>query len=239
MVVANRDEYYDRASEPLDWWGSTGVLAGRDLQAGGTWMGAALQGRWAAVTNFREKREAPAPLSRGELVAGFLHYETAPHSYLEQVQARADSYGGFNLLVGTLQATNPQLFCYSNRRGQALPVGDGIHTLSNHLLDTPWPKAELARLKLGRVLRDEELTLEALLAVLADREHFADHELPVTGVGIEMERVLSPPFIVAEGYGTRCTTVLMVDNLGNITFAEQSYLPEGEKGPLALHEFKV
>lgn len=245
VVVANRDEYYARPSQGLDWWpGGAGILAGKDLQAGGTWMGVSGGSRWAAVTNFREKRDGPAARSRGELVTGFLQNtlestEIEPLSYLDQVHSRAHGYGGFNLLVGTLHSVHPEMFCYSSRRGEVESVPEGIHTLSNHLLNTPWPKAELARLKLDHALLEDELTIEALLAVLADRQPFDDHELPVTGVGIEMERVLSPPFIVAEGYGTRCTSVLMVDRQGNCTFAEQSYLAGGERGALALHEFRV
>jgi uncharacterized protein with NRDE domain len=240
VVVANRDEYYARPSAPLDWWPEqTDMLAGKDMEAGGTWMGATPRGFWGAVTNYRERRESPAPQSRGELVAGFLSGDKEPSAYLDEVHPLAQRYGGFNLLVGTLDVVSPQLFCYSNRRGRREEVPTGVHTLSNHLLNTPWPKAELARLKLGHALLEQELTIEALLAVLADREQFEDHELPVTGVGIEMERVLSPPFIVAKDYGTRCTSVLMVDRWGNGTFAEQSFLSGGNRGRLALHEFRV
>src|SRR5690606_12894758 len=182
VVVANRDELHARPARIAGWWPEhPAVLAGRDLQAGGTWMGVNLAGCWGAVTNYRDGVREPALRSRGELVTDFLSAEQEPRAYLDAVARRGGDYGGFSLLVGDLV----NLYCYSNRATGIQQVSSGIHTLSNHLLDTPWPKAELARLKLGRALRKSTLALEDLLAVLADAEPFADHELPATGVGIE------------------------------------------------------
>ncbi len=236
VVVANRDELHARPARIAGWWPEhPAVLAGHDLQAGGTWMGVNLAGCWGAVTNYRDGVREPALRSRGELVTDFLSAEQEPRAYLDAVARRGGDYGGFSLLVGDVE----NLYCYSNRATGIQQVSSGIHTLSNHLLDTPWPKAELARLKLGRALRKSTLALEDLLAVLADAEPFADHELPATGVGIELERVLSPPFITGGEYGTRCTTVLMVDRDGNAVYGEQSFAPGGVKGELALYDFPI
>ena len=233
VVVANRDEYHAREADQAHWWPDEGLLAGRDRRAGGTWMGVDKRGRWAAVTNFREGGGEPAPRSRGEIPVAYLGGLDGPREYLEGVRCRAGEYAGFCTLAGDLSG----LYFFSNRGAGTEAVPDGIHTLSNHLLDTPWPKAELARLNLGRALRSDRLELEALLAVLAGDQPFADHELPVTGIGMEMERVLSPPFIAGDAYGTRCTTVLTVDSQGRCCFAEQSFGPGGHRGKLALFEF--
>jgi len=237
VVVANRDEFHGRATSQAHWWQEhPGVLAGQDLQAGGTWMGVSKSGHWSAVTNYREGlREENPPRSRGELPLGYLCDGQLPETYLAEVSRRGQEYAGFSMLAGDVH----QLFYFSNRGGQIQAVPDGIHTLSNHVLNTPWPKAELARLKLGKVLRGVEPSVEELLAVLADHQPFDDHELPVTGIGIELERVLSPPFIVGDEYGTRSTTVLMVDRQGLCIYAERSFLPGGIPGPLALYEFQA
>lgn len=234
VVVANRDEYHERAAEPAHWWPeSRQLLAGRDLKGGGTWMGVNRAGQWGAVTNYRDGVPEPAARSRGELVTEFLQQQTEPQDYLTDVAARAGEFGGFSLVLGDLD----NLYYYSNRRADLQRVGDGIHTLSNHLLNTPWPKSELVRLKLNRLRHKSRLEIDELVAVLGDRQPFDDHELPTTGVGLEMERVLSPPFISGELYGTRCTTVLLVNSRSEALYAEQSYLPNGIKAGLAVFEF--
>lgn len=236
VVVANRDEYFDRPAEPAGWWqANPNIMGGRDLRAGGTWMGLDRGGRWGAVTNYRDGNYEPAPCSRGDLVTQYLVGSSPPEAYLTDLVASANQYQGFNVIVGDRHG----VYCFSNRREGVQSLGDGIFTLSNHLLDTPWPKSELARLKLNRLLHKTPLKIDALFSVLADSQPFDDHELPVTGVGIEMERALSPPFIRGDHYGTRCTTVLLVDKNGNLTFAEQSFLPNGEKGSLSRVEFSL
>jgi len=236
IVVANRDEFHRRPSQQLHWWPEyPSVLAGRDLDAGGTWMGVDTRGRWAAVTNYREGHKDSAPRSRGELTANYLKGGLPPETYAASLSKVASAYAGFNLLVGDAD----QLCYFSNRKSGVEKIDDGIHTLSNHVLNTPWPKAELARLKLAHALRTPRLEVEALFTVLADTQPFEDHELPVTGVGLELERTLSPPFIVGEEYGTCCTTVLMLDRAGDLVYAEQSFLPGGHKGELRLQEFTL
>lgn len=237
VVVANRDEHHQRPSQPVHWWSEPpGLLAGRDLEAGGLWLGVTQNGRWAAVTNYREGAANPKAAgkvlkSRGELGLNFLAGRDSAENFLANLKAQA--YGGFNLLLGE----GDTLHYFSNRGGEAQVVPVGIHSLSNHLLDTPWPKAELAKLKLAHALHAPQLEVEALLHVLAESHPFEDHELPVTGVGIELERVLSPPFIVGDSYGTRCTTVLLVDNDGRVVFAEQSFLPGGIKSGFVMFDF--
>jgi uncharacterized protein with NRDE domain len=235
VLVANRDEYYQRPTRPAMWWPEVpGMLAGRDLQAGGTWLGVNASGGWAAVTNFREGSSRPASRTRGELVSGFLgQHRTTPINYVTPLVENGQQYGGYNLIAGNLT----EAAYHSNRGSAPLSLKPGAFTLSNHLLNTPWPKSEQGRFKLEHVLRQQTLTVESLLTVLADREPFDDHHLPHTGVGLAMERLLSPPFIAGEDYGTRCTTVLLVSRSGEVIFAEQNFEQGEKKGSLRLFEF--
>lgn len=231
VVVANRDEAYDRPTQPADFWSDQpDVLAGRDLLAGGTWLGVNRDGRWATVTNFREGRLTPAPRSRGELPTRFLAEAVGvpPASHARWALDNGDDFAGFSLLVGT---ANDLVYC-ANAQQQVRRLSAGVYTLSNDFLDTPWPKAELAREIFTGTLRQSELDTTSLMAVLGSREHFPDHVLPQTGLGLELERTLSPPFIVGHAYGTRCTTVLTIDNAGELRFAEQNFLrgkPDGRR----------
>jgi uncharacterized protein with NRDE domain len=234
IVVANRDESYNRPTAPAQFWSDHGdLLAGRDLEAGGTWFGVNRGGRWAAVTNFRGGGSA-GDLSRGELPTNYLR-NRAPEGeqYFAEVLARGSRYNGFNLLVGTIDELK---YC-NNLNNQSMSLSPGIYTLSNDLLDTPWPKAELARKKLYEAIAASTLDAESLVDVLASRQCFPDGRLPNTGVGIEMERTLSPPFIVSHDYGTRCTTVLLMDNRGRVEFAEQTFLHGKPIGDILLYRF--
>ncbi len=225
LLVANRDEYYRRPTRAADWWPECpDMLAGRDLQAGGTWLGVTRNGRWAAVTNYREGLPPPALRSRGELTANYLLGRQGPAEFAREIQGCGDLYNGYNLLLGTPK----QLLYTSNRSNGARTLTTGIHTLSNHLLDTPWPKAVLAQRQLTSLLTSNlELTPGRLMEVLRDRTPFADQLLPSTGVDPAWERTLSPPFIVSDDYGTRSTTVLMMHRSGQVRFVEQTY-QEGE-----------
>lgn len=222
VVAANRDEFYGRPTAPAAFWDDAPhVLAGRDLEAGGTWMGVTRSGRWAAVTNYRDptarKEEAP---SRGQLVAGYLRQEKAtPTAYLDQLVPEAGRYNGFNLLVGAPGT----LGYYSNRDGAVRMLAPGLYGLSNHLLDTGWPKVERGRKKLRRALEADDVTADRLLDLLYDTTAPADERLPDTGIGVAGERLLSPMFIEGERYGTRSSTVLVVDRAGHVTFAERTY----------------
>jgi uncharacterized protein with NRDE domain len=223
VVAANRDELYARPTAPADWWAEAPhLLGGRDLRGGGSWMGITRAGRWAAVTNYRdpaaERKDAP---SRGGLVGGFLLGEETPAAYLQRLAPRAGAYNGFNLLAGDARS----LRWLSNRDGSARTVAPGVHGLSNHLLDTPWPKVQRGKESLERLLRAPALEPEPMLELLLDRTLAADHQLPDTGVGLPLERVLSTLFIASPEYGTRSSTALLVDRDDRVLFVERSYLP--------------
>ena len=220
VFAGNRDEFYDRPTAPAVFWDEgSHVLGGQDLKAGGTWLGVTKGGYWATVTNVRDQRphRENAP-SRGHLVAEYLLEEPDPHSYLQAVEARADQYNGFNLLVGTMEGTH----YLSNRDGTPRAVEAGVHGVSNAQLDDPWPKVERGTSTLREVL-GAEVTVERLLDLLDDRRPAPHEELPDTGVGEDTEQMLSPPFIEGKNYGTRASTVILMHRSGNVTFVEKSY----------------
>lgn len=220
VFAGNRDEFYDRPAAPAAFWTEAPhVLAGRDLASGGTWLGVTRRGHWATVTNVRDQTpyrdDAP---SRGHLVAEYLKTEPDPESYLRDVADRADAYNGFNLLVGTPTT----LYYVSNRGGTPQAVSPGVHGMSNAQLDEPWPKVERGTSRLRSVL-EHDLTPESLLDLLEDRKPAPDDQLPETGVGRDTERELSPPFIEGDRYGTRASTVLLIDRSGTVTFVERTF----------------
>jgi uncharacterized protein with NRDE domain len=219
---ANRDEYRDRPTDPARFWDDAPqVLAGRDRRAGGTWLGVTTGGRVAAVTNYRAvRRQVTDPLSRGRLVAGFLQDRQMPPEAFRGVLNRdGERYDGFNLLYGT----GTELHYFTNRGGSSGPVAPGIHALSNHLLDTRWPKTAAARSRLFALMPQPEIDPEQIFAALSDPAPFAAGLLPDTGVGLERERLLSPIFIDSDEYGTRSTTVLLIDRSGTVTFVERTF----------------
>lgn len=226
VLVANRDEYYERPTAPAAFWeDAPGVYGGRDLVHGGTWLGVTGDGRLAALTNYREPhladRHGP---SRGRLVSDFLQGRDSAEEYVERLRRERVAYGGYNLVLGEGHG----LFCYSNKNDVMERITPGIHGLSNHLLDTPWPKVVRAKEGLERVLAVKNFNPEDLFAVLADTTRPPDEELPDTGIGFDLERLLSSIFIKSESYGTRCTTVLLVGNDGKVTFIERSF--DGGRG---------
>lgn len=233
VLCANRDEYYDRPTEPLGWWGvESQILAGRDLLAGGTWLGVTRGGRVAAVTNYRQPGQHLHGLpSRGALVAEFLRGDMPVARFRERLVQNAGGYNGFNLLYGD----SDNLHYFTNRGDSSGPVVPGVHGLSNHLLDTPWPKVETARERLSRLLAHDALDPEVLAAALADHHPFPDEDLPDTGVGLERERFLSPLFIAGEGYGTRSTSAILMDREGCITFLERLHDHDGGSGISSLY----
>jgi uncharacterized protein with NRDE domain len=229
IVAANRDEFYDRPTAPAAFWPETPrVLAGRDLKAGGTWLGIDRNGRFAAVTNYRQgQREPSAPRSRGRLVSDFLQGDTGAREYIDRVHDEAGLYNGFNLLAGD----SGGFFYYSNREGRVRRLAPGVYGLSNHLLDTPWPKVAASKSAFGALLTGgaSELTGE-LFALLSDRSRPADSLLPSTGVGEEWERLLSSAFIAADDYGTRSSTVVLVGRDGSAAFLERPFGRRGVPG---------
>lgn len=221
IVAANRDEFHHRPAAAARFWPEApAVLAGRDLAAGGTWLGITRRGRFAALTNVREPGAAQGSRSRGLLVSAFLQGGNSPQTYAAAVAADGAAYSGFNLLVGDAGS----LWWVSNRAPAPAPVAPGVHALSNHLFNTPWPKVQRARDGLSAALAVP--SAERLFALLADDRAAPDDELPDTGVGLAMERLLSPPFIRSGGYGTRCSSVLLAGR-ERILFAEQTFTPDG------------
>jgi len=226
VVAANRDEYHARAALPAHWGDRApyaGMLAGRDLAAGGTWMGVRGDGRWALVTNVRDSRggDITAP-SRGELVPDVLN--APPASALATLGQRAAAYNGFNLLAGDAGRVK----WMTNRASGDLSLSQGVHGLSNARLDTPWPKLTRTRDAVDTWVARGDEDLAPLFAALADRTRARDADLPATGVPLEWERLLSAPFIVSDGYGTRCSTVLAIGHDGRARFVERSFDARGE-----------
>lgn len=220
-LAANRDEFYARPSAVLSQWSDApGVFAGRDLEAGGTWLGVTAQGRFAALTNIRDPRQKVGPRSRGELAADYLLSQISPAAYLDQLVPRAVDYAGFNLLVGDTQ----QLWHFNSREGQARQLESGLYGMSNANLDTPWPKLLLARDALGERIDSAD---EDVLELLTDSSQPADHLLPETGVGLATERLLSSVFIASPTYGTRASTVLNLQHNGDWSITERSFGPHG------------
>jgi uncharacterized protein with NRDE domain len=222
IVAANRDEFYDRPTAPAGFWDDApAVLAGRDLKAGGTWLGINRRGRFAAVTNYRQgQRERPAPRSRGHLVSGFLTTSTGVREYVERTQTDAALYNGFNLIAGDAS----ELLYYSNREGHIRALEPGVYGLSNHLLDTAWPKVTAAKSTFGALLNGEASELiDDLFVLLSDRNQPADDQLPRTGVGREWERLLASAFIASSRYGTRSSTVVLVGRDGGVVFVERNF----------------
>lgn len=220
LIAANRDEFHHRPAEAARWRGD--LLCGLDLAAGGTWLGVTRDGRFAAVTNYREpiQDRTPGARSRGMLPLGFLESRDTPQQWLEKLVPEQDQYGGFNLLVGD----GKSLWYMGNRGGEPQAVTSGIHALSNGLLDTQWPKTVR-----GKALMKEQIangaSSEGLLSMLADDHVPADDDLPETGVGVELERLVAPIFIQSATYGTRASTVVRFHADGEFDFAEQRWQP--------------
>lgn len=216
IVAANRDEFLERPTRKLHFWDDAPhILAGRDERAGGTWMGLDVKGHFAALTNYRDMhRKDPEGPSRGALVRHAIE-----HGTLDQ---DTSVYAGFNLLYGPVEA----LRYHSNISGEDRLLEPGIHGLSNHLLNTPWPKVQRAKQGMEHALRSGMPSVEALFAMLADGTQAGDGELPETGIGAEWERSLSSIMIRAEGYGTRSSTVVLVSANGVASVFERSFQPE-------------
>jgi uncharacterized protein with NRDE domain len=227
ILAANRDEFFARATRPAaPWPESPAVIGGRDLEKGGSWLAVSASGRLAAVTNFRDgARRRSGQRSRGLLVSDFVLSDLGASSFLTDLRARRDVYDGFNLLV----AADGELLHYSNVSDEITAVAAGIHGLSNHLLDTPWPKVERGKRTLARLLGGTDDALAAgLFDALADTHSPPDGELPRTGVSLQWERALGRAFIRTPEYGTRASTVVLMERSGQLTFLERNFAANGE-----------
>jgi uncharacterized protein with NRDE domain len=233
IVAANRDEFLARPTAPLDWWkDNPNILAGRDLQGGGTWMGIAKNGRFATLTNYREipQTQDDAP-TRGTLVYDFLEGEMTPATYLGTLQESGQIYNGFNLVFGV----GSDWIHYSNRDKTSTVLAAGIHGVSNALLNTPWPKIAKGKNDLAAALQSDTIDPTQLLTILNDSTIHPDELLPDTGIGLEWERVLSSIKIVSPKYGTRVSTAILVDHENQVTYLERTYPDETDQS----YEFEI
>ncbi len=236
IVAANRDEYYNRPSRQAAFYpDAPGVLAGRDLKEGGAWLGITREGRFAAVTNYRDPASyRQAARSRGLLVRGFLLGERTPAGYLEDVNGEAALYNRFNLVAGGWDG----LFCLSP--GGISKIPPGIHGLSNHLLNSPWPKVVRGKTALADLtVACDAIDPEDIFSLLASETQAEDKDLPATGVSLEWERVLSAAFIRSPGYGTRSSTVVLIGRDGAVEFLERTFTEEGRGYKESRYKFQI
>ncbi len=226
ILAANRDEFYARPTRKAQFWNQENhpkILAGKDLEAGGTWMGINTSGKWAALTNYRDPSLViNDPVSRGELVLNFLTGENPAKKYLQKTSRGKSHYNGFNLLL----ADENGLFHYSNVNDTTTEIEPGIHGVSNALLDTSWPKLDRAKKDLAEVIQQGNFDLEQLFELLRNDHKPPETQLPDTGIPKEWEKAVSSVFIKTENYGTRCSTLLLIDNENKATFVERRYDPE-------------
>ena len=244
ILAANRDEFFNRPTAPMAFWDDApNLLAGRDLEAGGTWMGTSrlnqTGGRLAAITNFREiKYKMPDALSRGYLVSDFLKGTDTAAVYAEDIRSRASEYSGFNLIV----FDGADLIFFSNRENIIHAVKPGIYGLCNHLLDTPWPKVQKGKQVLKPVFESGEPDMDEIFHILSDQSRSPDHLLPDTGVGLDWERMLSPIFVTSPIYGTRSSSVVMIKKNGEIMIAERTFFMKNgrvETGETRKFQIKI
>jgi uncharacterized protein with NRDE domain len=235
VVAANRDEFHARLAEPAHWWqDEPQILAGRDLAAGGTWLGITAHGRFAALTNFRgAPRRDDAP-SRGALLADILRSLDPVSGVLDHLSRVGPNYNAFNVIF----SDGERLAVYESTTGVGRELAPGIYGLSNHLLDTPWPKVRNAKSALSKALA-ELPDSSAALALLRDDRPAPDELLPRTGLTQDWERLMSSAFIRADDYGTRCSTIISIDALGGARFEEWTWNPAGLEQSIASFEFSI
>ncbi len=222
IIASNRDEFYERPSWPAHFWEEyPHLLAGKDLQDEGTWFGITQYGKLALLTNVRDpassRKDRP---SRGSLVKRFLQEGLSPEDYLQELLSGADKFNGFNLIFGTVT----KLFYFSNHPLQWQRIKPGIHALSNANLNTPWPKVEFAKNSLHDLITNNvEISEYDLFQILFNDSTYSLENLPDTGVGAKLEKMLSPVFIYSPNYGTRSSTVVLIDYHDQVTFTEKTF----------------
>ncbi len=223
VVAQNRDEFFNRPTSPADFWSDNPlILAGRDQNEGGTWLGITRTGRFASLTNYRDPLYLnPQAPSRGRLVKEYLESDLDAEEYIRNLHGQANQYNGFSLLVGNFDS----LHYFSNRGQVSQPVEPGLHGLSNSWLDVPWPKVTKGTKALQNCLQDKDCQVEQLFAIMGDREQPPDHELPQTGVSMEWERMLAPLYVESPDYGTRSATILLVERNNYVHFWERTFTP--------------
>ncbi|MEM0940038.1 MAG: NRDE family protein [Bacteroidota bacterium] len=235
ILSANRDEFYVRPTSTACWWKDhPEVLGGRDLEAMGTWMGVNKNGRFAAVTNYRDlKNIKPDAKSRGHLPTDFILGKDSPEAYALKVHREGDQYNGFNLLL-----MDEEIAYVSNYSEETYELGFGLYGISNALLDSPWPKVEKAKSSLEKLIQ-KDFQIEDLIEIMMDTETAPDHSLPETGLDYLREKALSSMYIQAPDYGTCCTTAILIDFDGNVEFVEKSFPVGNRKKQIVSFKFKI
>lgn len=243
VIAANRDEFFSRPTRDAGFWqaqdDSNTILAGKDLTQGGTWLGISDTGRFAAVTNIRDHgQDGIAEKSRGFLTTDFLRSDLPAREYLETLHGSLDAFAGFNLLVGD----HDELFYLNNQDQQIRSLQPGVYGLSNGTLDSPWPKVKRGKDHLKALLDDDvDIETDSLIELMVNTEIAPDHHLPDTGVSLELERLLSASFIAnpERGYGTRCSTAIVVNESGSVRFSEQNYASDGAIASRNFYDFPL
>lgn len=234
VLAANRDEKYARPAAAAHFWDTpSGLLAGKDLEANGTWLGISRQGKLAALTNCHDLPDEPPEQlyekpshkrSRGELVINYFRQQEGPADYIAGIRAAREEYEPFNLLIGTVE----HLYHYNSRDDSLQLVSPGTHSLSNATLDTPWPKVRRTRERLDEILQSEQEYIEELFLMMRDQTPAPDEELPTVPLSLEQKRAVTAPFIVTEEFGTRNTTLLLVSHTNEVLFIERTYSTSGK-----------
>jgi uncharacterized protein with NRDE domain len=224
ILLHNRDEFYNRPSVPLHWWDDIPtILAGRDLQRQGTWLGVSNQGKIAAITNYREMEDVTLKTtSRGDLVKDFLAQEADIQDFTSYLKDNGSEFSGFNLLYGTVD----NLFYFTNKAEMTRTLLPGNYGLSNAFLDTPWTKVRSGKNVFERLVSLPQFDSEAAFEIMLSTERSPDNELPDTGFGIDNERFLSSRFIESSFYGTMTTSLVLVDHENNVSFEERTHVPK-------------
>ena len=227
ILAANRDEFFARPTAPMQFWrDNPDLLAGKDLQQGGTWLGLNRNGRFSALTNHRDgRRPATGIRSRGFLPLDFITGENSAYNFA--MQTTVQDYDGFNQIVMDNIYSEEETLCYLSNRSEPTTLQPGIYGLSNAVLNSSWPKTDSRRAALEALIEQEDVTTDDLIALMNDPTLYPDDQLPDTGISQEWERALSASFITMENYGTRATTALLIDYSGNIEIAEQNYDKSG------------
>ena len=237
VIAANRDEFHARPTQRSHFWPHSNVLAGKDLSAGGTWMGINTQGNIAALTNIRAPgKENKDALSRGEIVSNYLNAVTSQSDYLKILQSSNTRYNGYNLLFGSL--TNLQV--YNSFENTSFELKDGIYGLSNASLDSPWPKLDMGKTALAQYCQNSHnVNQEHLFELLGNNHRAADEDLPSTGICLEWEKMLSSIFIQSPQYGTRSSTVLLINKQREVSWEERTFNPTGKVTDVSAHKFSI
>jgi len=235
IAIANRDEFYARPTRDAHWWDDADILAGRDLEAGGTWLGLNHRGHFAAVTNVREPGGMkPGRKTRGDLTRDYLAGSEGAEDYLQRLATHDQDYAGFNLLLGDSQG----LWFYSNREQVIRPIEAGVYGVSNGAFDEPWPKLSSGKDELESLL-DTDINSAQLMELLTDHRIAEDHELPSTGVTLDIERLLSSRFIRSPEYGTLACSVVTMHRDQRIEFCEQNFTDAEHSGELVRESFTI